>query len=143
MALDDKDRKLLSLLRIDGRMRNNELAQHVGLSPSACLIRVRRLEESGVIAGYRAVVGAFARGAIEAWIDVRLTDGSPEADAAIKKLISDTAEACEAYKTTGASDYVVHFCAADVDSINAFKHALETIGGRAQVRLTLILNSLK
>lgn len=56
MDLDDIDRAILAELEADGRLSNVELADRVGLSPSPCLRRVRRLEEAGVIRGYRAVV---------------------------------------------------------------------------------------
>src|SRR5436190_20795329 len=55
-ALDRIDMKILAVLQRDGRMTNQKLALTVGLSPRACLERVRRLEASGVIAGYQAVV---------------------------------------------------------------------------------------
>src|SRR5215218_1995514 len=55
-ALDDTDRALLRLLRADGRMSNAALAAEVGLSPSACLRRLRLLEHRGVIRGYAALI---------------------------------------------------------------------------------------
>lgn len=143
MTLDDKDRKLLALLRADGRMRNRELAQRVGLSPSACLTRVRRLEETGVIAGYRAVVAAYGRGGVEGWIDVRVSDPSHESAAALADLIEATDEVTEAHKATGASDYVLRFCASDMTALNAFKGRLEALGCHAHARLSFLLNSLK
>ena len=60
--LDAIDRKILGALRQDGRMPNNRLARLAGLSPSACLRRVRILEETGVIRGYTVLV---AEGAVE------------------------------------------------------------------------------
>src|SRR5207245_3445260 len=53
---DDFDRKILRELQADARITNNELAERIGLSPSPCLRRVRRLEEAGVIRGYTALV---------------------------------------------------------------------------------------
>ena len=52
--LDRIDRKILANLQADGRLTNQALAERVALSPSACLARVRRLEESGIIQGYHA-----------------------------------------------------------------------------------------
>jgi Lrp/AsnC family transcriptional regulator, leucine-responsive regulatory protein len=60
--VDDVDRSILAVLDMDGRISNAELADRVGLSPSPCLRRVRRLEESGVIRGYRAVIDPSAIG---------------------------------------------------------------------------------
>ena len=52
--MDDTDRAILSHLRAEGRLTNQELAERVGLTPAPCLRRVRRLEEDGVITGYTA-----------------------------------------------------------------------------------------
>lgn len=56
MKLDSYDRRILDVLQREGRISNQELADRIGLSPSPCLRRVRALEESGIIAGYRALL---------------------------------------------------------------------------------------
>ena len=58
--LDDIDRKILRLLQADGRMTNAALAEAVGLTPTPMLQRMRKLEQKGVIAGYRAVLDPTA-----------------------------------------------------------------------------------
>ena len=58
--MDEVDRAILAVLEKHGRISNAELADRVGLSPSPCLRRVRRLEETGVISGYRAVIDPAA-----------------------------------------------------------------------------------
>ena len=58
MKLDRYDRQILEVLQIDGRINNQDLADRIGLSPSPCLRRVRALEESGLIVGYRALLNA-------------------------------------------------------------------------------------
>jgi Lrp/AsnC family leucine-responsive transcriptional regulator len=62
MQLDRYDRQILRALQNDGRLSNQDLADHIGLSPSPCLRRVRALEEAGLITGYRALVDAKALG---------------------------------------------------------------------------------
>ena len=52
IELDKIDRKILAILQADGRLSNQEVADRVNLSPSPCLRRIKRLEESGVIEGY-------------------------------------------------------------------------------------------
>src|SRR3546814_6065096 len=59
-ALDDADRRILTRLRLHARITNSALAAEVGLSPSACLRRVRLLAQSGVIRGYTAIVTGAA-----------------------------------------------------------------------------------
>jgi Lrp/AsnC family leucine-responsive transcriptional regulator len=56
MKLDRYDRRILEILQEEGRISNQDLADRIGLSPSPCLRRVRALEESGIIAGYRALL---------------------------------------------------------------------------------------
>src|SRR5688572_12415449 len=73
MKLDTLDRRILRALQVDGRMTYDQLAEQVGLSPSAALRRVKRLEESGVIARYVALVRAQQVGLrLTAYINVRM-----------------------------------------------------------------------
>ena len=62
LQLDEIDREIVLQLRKDGRMPNADLARHVSLSAPACLRRVKHLEDSGVIRGYRAVIDPAAFG---------------------------------------------------------------------------------
>src|SRR5213083_818249 len=74
IKLDRIDREILFQLRRDGRLTNVELARRVGLTPPPCLRRVKRLEDAGVISGYRAVVDPRALGrALEVLVDVEVT----------------------------------------------------------------------
>ena len=59
--LDAIDRSILEILQVDGRITNQELASRIGLSPRACLDRVRKLERSGLISGYMAVLDPSER----------------------------------------------------------------------------------
>lgn len=63
IELDKMDRRILDQLQRNGRMQNVELAREVGLSPSPCLRRVRRLEETGVIRRYAAILDGSKIGA--------------------------------------------------------------------------------
>src|SRR5438046_9455643 len=74
IKVDRIDREILFQLRRDGRLTNVELAHRVGLTPPPCLRRVKRLEDLGVITGYRAVVdpGAVGR-ALEVLVDVEVS----------------------------------------------------------------------
>ena len=70
--LDPLDQRLLQRLRADGRISNADLANAVGLSPSACLRRVRRLEERGVIRGYAAVLANDSDDGVVAYVEITL-----------------------------------------------------------------------
>ena len=79
MKLDAYDKRILEALQADGRLSNQELADRIGLSPSPCLRRVRRLEESGVLAGYRALLNARALGLnLMAFIHISMDRHTPE-----------------------------------------------------------------
>ena len=72
-TLDTIDRNIIRCLRLDGRMTNAQLANEVGLSPSACLRRVQILEESGVIRGYTAIIaGAESEDRLVAIVQITL-----------------------------------------------------------------------
>ena len=75
IEMDATDRRILTVLQRDGRKTNSDLAAEVGLSPSACHRRVQRLEDLGVIAGYRAALNPIRMGlAHVAFVEVRLSD---------------------------------------------------------------------
>ncbi|PLW66572.1 winged helix-turn-helix transcriptional regulator [Streptomyces sp. SCUT-3] len=102
--LDEIDRRILRELQADGRLTNQELAARVGLTPSPCLRRVRRLEEEGVIRGYRAVVGPDAVGRgfeILASVEVHRDRRAVEAFEAEVERIPDVVEAHRLYGAPG------------------------------------------
>src|SRR3954453_15831349 len=79
-ALDDVDRHLLDLLRRDARRPTSELARAVGLSPAPVSRRLERLERSGVIRGYVAVIDDQAAGDLYAFTEIRLTGETETGD---------------------------------------------------------------
>ncbi|HRD93169.1 MAG TPA: Lrp/AsnC family transcriptional regulator, partial [Accumulibacter sp.] len=79
MQLDRYDWQILRVLQDDGRISNQDLADRIGLSPSPCLRRVRALEESGLIAGYRALLDARKLGlSLMALIHISMDRHTPE-----------------------------------------------------------------
>lgn len=144
MTLDDTDQSLLSILTSEGRVKNVELARRVGLSPSTCLERVRRLERKGVIVGYRAVISRTGKGTVvEGWADIRLAHTSRDTIHEFMQLLNATPEVIEAYRTAGSYDYVLRFCAGNVDAWTSFSARLAALGCEAQARFTLLLEPLK
>ena len=107
-ALDAIDRNILRLLRLDARMSNAKLAAEVGLSPSACLRRIRLMEEGGVIRGYTALINSSSiETAIAVIINITLErqteDHLDRFEAAVKKY----PEIQECFLMTGGSDYLL------------------------------------
>ena len=106
--LDRIDRRILAALQADGRLTNQALSERVALSPSACLARVRRLEESGVIQGYHARLDPFALDVgLVLYAEVTLKGHSPAELAAFERAIKAIPAIVEASHVTGAYDYLL------------------------------------
>jgi Lrp/AsnC family transcriptional regulator, leucine-responsive regulatory protein len=115
-AIDSVDRAILKQLQAEGRLSNLELADRVGLSPSPCLRRVRRLEVSGVIAGYRAVIDPTAvdRGfqvLVHVTMEVRDRAATMEA---FEARVAELDEVIECRRMFGDPDYLLWVAAADL-----------------------------
>lgn len=136
--MDDKDRKLLALLEADCRTSYAELGQHVGLAPSSVHDRIRKLERSGTIRGYRADVDLEGAGLpITAFVSLALRPGSP-ADIAAKVAELPLVESC--YSVAGDNSYVLVVRAATTkdleDLLDALRAKLEVV-----TRSTIVLST--
>lgn len=119
--LDAINGRILRALSKDGRISNLELAERVGLSPSACLRRVQELERSGVIVGYRAVLDRAAMGAgFVAYVAVGLSDHSKASQEAFERSISRSPEVVECHNITGEKEYLLRVEAADLAAYKSF-----------------------
>jgi len=117
--MDRFDSKILQILETDGRVSNAQLAETVGLSPSACLRRVQALERNGVIRGYRAILDRSAvGGAITVFVAVGLSDHGQRAAKAFEKAIAAASEVRECHNVTGAYEYLLRV---EVPGLAAYK----------------------
>ncbi|MDR2093254.1 MAG: Lrp/AsnC family transcriptional regulator [Azoarcus sp.] len=118
MAFDRYDRQILELLQREGRISNQELAERVSLSPSACLRRVRVLEESGLITGYRAMLDARRLGlSLTALLHISMDSHTPERFAHFESEIARLDAVLECLLITGQSaDYQLKVVVADMDA---------------------------
>jgi DNA-binding Lrp family transcriptional regulator len=115
--MDRIDRKILDLLAQDSRLTGEQLGERVGLSPSAAHRRVKALEESGAILGYRARLSREARGnPSTVFVQVTLTDQRQATMLAFEEALSRTEQVAEAYLMSGQSDYLVKVLVRDDDS---------------------------
>ncbi|MCW8915900.1 MAG: Lrp/AsnC family transcriptional regulator [Magnetovibrio sp.] len=135
-ALDQIDMNILQTLQSDGRMTNQDLAEQVNLSPSACLRRVRRLEESGVIDGYGARLNpkAVGRGS-NIFIEITLSGQSEDILDAFERAIAEVPDVMECYLMAGQADYLVRVAvslAEDYERIH--KTYLSRLPGIAGIR---------
>jgi DNA-binding Lrp family transcriptional regulator len=104
--LDALDQKLIRLLRLNGRRSNSELAAEVGLSASACLRRIRMLEDRGVIRGYTAIVDTLgAEDAMMAIVRLTLEKQTEEYFRRFEAAVRDHPEIEECFLMTGDADY--------------------------------------
>ena len=118
MELDRYDRQILEVLQSDGRISNQDLADRIGLSPSPCLRRVRTLEESGLITGYRALLDAKKLGlSLMALIGISMDQHTPERFANLETSIAEIPEILECLLITGQqSDYQLKVVVRDMDA---------------------------
>lgn len=117
MNLDRYDRQILQLLQADGRISNQDLAERIGLSPSPCLRRVKALEESGLILGYRTLLDARKLGlSLMALIHISMDRHTPERFENFEKEIQDIPEIIECLLITGQdADYQLKAVVRDMD----------------------------
>jgi len=118
MDLDRYDRHILEILQQDGRISNQDLADKIGLSASPCLRRVRALEDSGIISGYRALCDAKKLGfTLMALIHIAMDRHTPERFASFEAKISALPEVMECLLITGQSaDYQLKVVVEDMDA---------------------------
>lgn len=117
MELDRYDRHILEVLQEEGRISNQELADRIGLSPSPCLRRVRTLEESGLVSGYRALLDAKKLGyTLMALIHISMDRHTPERFTNFEQKIAELPEVLECLLITGQdADYQLKVVVRDMD----------------------------
>ncbi|TKZ17405.1 Lrp/AsnC family transcriptional regulator [Shimia litoralis] len=119
--MDRINENILRHLSRDGRISNLDLAERVGLSPSACLRRVQELERSGVIKGYRVVLNHSALGTgFIAYVTVGLNTHTKAAQEAFEAAIARSPEVRECHNVTGAFEYILRVEASDLTAYKAF-----------------------
>lgn len=117
--MDALDRKVLLALQADGRISNLALARSLGLSPSAMLGRVRRLERSGVIRGYRAVIDPAALDiTVRAFVVARLREHSERSIKEFEEGIQDVPGVRACFHVTGQFDMVLELAVRDLDHLS-------------------------
>lgn len=131
--LDIINQQILHQLTRNGRLSNLELAERVGLSPSACLRRVQELERRGIIKGYRAVLDATKLGmGFVAYVTVGLNTHTKAAQEAFERAVSRAPQVRECHNITGTVEYLLRVEAADLAS---YKHwHTEVLGILPQVQ---------
>jgi DNA-binding Lrp family transcriptional regulator len=145
VQLDAIDRAILTELQVEGRLSNQDLAQRVHLSPSACLRRVKALEDSGVIAQYVALVNprAVGRHGISYTI-INLESMNTAQLEAFEQAARDQPEILDCFYVAGSNDYLIRFAYRDAEDLERF-HAevLMHLPGVARSNSMLVLRTVK
>jgi DNA-binding Lrp family transcriptional regulator len=145
MKLDRTDRTILAELQRDGRLSNRELAEKVHLSESACLRRVRALEEAGVIDRYAALISQSKVG-LPGNVFVSITlNRQEQADlAAFEEAVKRVPEVMECYLMTGAQDYLLRVVVSDAaDFERLHSQHLTRLPGVARVQSSFALRTVR
>jgi Lrp/AsnC family transcriptional regulator, leucine-responsive regulatory protein len=143
--MDATDVAIIDLLQRDGRLANKDLAERIGLSPSACLERVRKLERDGVIARYAALIdkGAFGE-CLEGWVTITLSDRTASRMKAVGVALAEAEIVVAAYELAAPYDVLVHVVAPDINCWLAFESDLELrLGPVGSVRFALVTRVIK
>ncbi|WP_321397781.1 Lrp/AsnC family transcriptional regulator [Emcibacter sp.] len=122
MKLDNIDFNILRELQADGRLSNNDLAQKVGLSPSPCWRRVRRLEEEGIISQYVALLDPDKIGLpIIAYCQVMLEKHQLDQSDQFDQMIGERAEVLEYYSMSGDYDFLLKVISRSIKEYEEFQ----------------------
>ncbi|MFJ7158725.1 Lrp/AsnC family transcriptional regulator [Streptomyces sp. NPDC101118] len=142
--MDRIDRSILRELQHDGRLTNQELAQRIGLSASACMRRVRQLEQDGVIQGYRAVIDPDAVGRgfeVLVSIEVRRDRRTVEA---FEEALRDIPDVIEAYRLFGSPGCLLRIAVADLAAYEQlWIERLTALDGVTEVNSQIIMKRVK
>lgn len=143
--LDVIDRAILRELQGDGRVSNLELAQRVRLSPSACLRRVKQLEDSGVIARYVALVDPRAVGQPgTSYTIVNLERLTTQAIEAFESAVQGVPSILDCFYVAGTNDYLIRFTYNDaVDLERLHTEVLMRLPGVLRSNSMLVLRTVK
>lgn len=144
-SLSRTDRRILELLQHDGRMTNQDLADRVSLSPSACLRRVRALEDAGMIRNYVAMLDPQKLGlGLLAYVTVKLEKRGNMQTVVFHEAVQLWPEVTGCYSMTGDMDYLLRVHVRDLDHFSRFvmNHVLKQ-PGVMDVKSSFVLERVK
>jgi DNA-binding Lrp family transcriptional regulator len=142
--MDGVDRKILAEMQADGRLTVTELAERVRLSVSPCHRRLRALERSGAIAGYRAHLDARALGlTFEALVFVTMRGADRATVDAFEQAVTEVPHVVQAQRLFGDPDYLLRVIARDLPAFQqVYDDRLATLPGVQRLSSTLIMKSV-
>jgi len=140
--IDNHDLKILKELQINGRIPVADLAKKIGLSTTPCWRRVQRLQDSGIIKSYTAVIDPGVMNMnLDVFIEVSLDLHQAKP---FEQVVLERDEIVECYAITGGQDYMLHVMVSDISSIDQFlRDELILFPGVQRVKTHLALNPIK
>ena len=144
MQLDASDRRILSVLQKHGRISNADLADQISLSPSACHRRVQRLEASGIIESYAALLDMRRMGRnTTVFVEIKLAGQSDEILDAFERAIVNVPDVLECHLMAGTADYLLKIVAADTeDFARIHRRYLSRLPGVVQMQSSFTLRTV-
>jgi Lrp/AsnC family transcriptional regulator, leucine-responsive regulatory protein len=144
-AIDATDRAILEVLQVDGRIPNVELARRVSLSPSACLRRVKALEDTGVIAQDVALLNPKAVGKHGSGYSIlNLESMNTPLLEAFERAVRNEPEILDCLYAAGSNDYLIRFAYRDAEDLERFHtQVLMRLPGVARSNTLMVLRTVK
>lgn len=133
--MDNLDKKILSLLAVDGRMTVKDIAQHISLTSPAVSERIRRMEREGIIAGYTVVFGDVRRTHIDALISVSIPHDDRRKFLEMVKNLSNVRQCMH---VTGSYSYIIKVSCVDMHELEHLINEFQMMG---QTSTQIILSS--
>lgn len=144
MKVDKTDSQILSHLQSDGRLSNVELAEHIHLSPSPCLRRVKLLEKDGVIQGYRATLDRVKIGySMTVFIEVSLNNHTGDASNAFEASVQAMSNVISAYLVSGIADYRLEVVAEDLPDYERILKEVQTLPHVKDIHSNFAIRAIK
>ena len=145
MPLDGPEKRILRALQEDGRLSTQELADRIGLSGSPTWRRVKALEESGVIAGYVAILDPDKVGLPECvFAQVTLEKHNRQGIAEFERMVQEREEVLECFSMTGDADYLLRVVTPDTRAYERFlQEAIFTLPVVSHIRSSFALRTVK
>ena len=142
---DATDRRILKALIADARISNSDLAERAGLSPSPCLRRVRRMEETGIIRGYTARVDPVIDGwTMSAFVVVRLSRQHEDEIVMFEDAVRGWDEVMECHLVAGSPDYVLKVMSSGLDGYERFiKDKIARLKCVASIETNFVMSTIK
>lgn len=139
MTIDEIDRSILKLLRQDARLPVSEIARAIGLSAAPVSRRIERLEKTGVIRGYTALIDDQLSGSLEAFTEIRL--GGDTETGELAEIVKDVPEVQQLFTIAGDSDVLVRIRVDDVDHLQQVVNALRRTGKLIGTKTMIVLHT--